>query len=73
MTTATADAGGLLGLGPAGTVSLGSLMLVAAASVAVTMLRRRRIHRDLLARVGVRLAAVVAAPAPPDEPRRPAP
>jgi hypothetical protein len=47
-----------LGLGLTGAAGIASLVLVSAASVAMTVLRRRRIQQALLARVSARLAAV---------------
>ena len=43
------------GLGPSGTAGLASLALISFASAAVTLLRRQRVRRRLLARVVARL------------------
>jgi hypothetical protein len=58
------------GLGPSGTAGLASLVLISLASAAVTLFRRQRVRRRLLARVvarlpnGSRAAHEAAAPAP---------
>ncbi len=56
------------GLGGPGTAGLAWLVLVSMASLAVTLLRRQRTHRRLLARVAARVAAVAGegGAAPPD-------
>jgi hypothetical protein len=62
----TADAAGELGFGSGGLVGIGSLLLVSAASVAVTLVRRRRLHQVFAARVATRLNAIAAPSSGPD-------
>jgi len=49
--------------GPAGAAGVGALAGLTAASVAVTLLRRRQLRRRLADRIAVRLAAFAASPA----------
>jgi hypothetical protein len=57
---------------PSGVSALG-VVLVSVASLAITMLRRRRMRRRLAVRIAARLASIGAAPAGPDPTRPPAP
>jgi hypothetical protein len=62
---ATRRAGTFLGIGEPGAIGLVGALLVAAASAAVTALRRQRARRLMAARIAVRLARV-AGPRAPD-------
>jgi hypothetical protein len=62
---ATADAMDPLGLGLSGAAGLVTLLVVSLASVAATVLRRRRVREALLARVAARLRTVAARPDDP--------
>jgi hypothetical protein len=62
--TAERLAGGLLGPGSPATVGVLGIVLVSTASLAVTVLRRRRARRRLAAQVGARLAGVTATHGP---------
>jgi hypothetical protein len=53
-------AGGLLGPDAPGAVGVVGIMLISAASLAVTVLRRQRARRRMAARVAARLASVTA-------------
>lgn len=64
-----AGLGESIDLGPSGTAGLVSLVLVSVASAAVTLLRRDRLRRQMLARVAVRLAAIGVGPADETPPR----
>jgi len=57
-------AGGLLGPDVAGAAGVAGIMLISAASLAVTVLRRQRARRRMAARVAARLASVTATPGP---------
>jgi hypothetical protein len=58
-----ATLGDPLGLGLPGLATLASLSLVTLASVAVTLLRRERLRRQIAARMAARIATVVGHPA----------
>ena len=57
-------AGGLLGPDIPGAAGVVGIMLISAASLAVTVLRRQRARRRLTARVASRLASLAAAQGP---------
>jgi hypothetical protein len=57
-------AGGLLGPDAPGAAGVVGIMLISAASLAITVLRRRRAQRRTAARVAARLASVTATHAP---------